>query len=221
MNPIDTPYQTIPMEYNSGQMTYPNQMSNPNSQFASLIELLSGYDNMLIALRREFRGEVLHEDDKGNTQWIQLTKPLFIVKDNITKKALFKPNPVILDKQDYITNDEAIDELLSCLKLMGINKITPLTSLDENEIIADLNEFEKKMAALLTAKQQSWGLDKESMPMLMAKIKTIVKDARYIAKDGALLKALRSTVQRMEQVTLEQQQKGNWKNTLKSISPYS
>lgn len=221
MDPMDIPQQTIPMEYNTGQMTYPSQMARQDNQLASLVELLSGYEDMLDMLRKEFRGEALHTDEKGNSQWIQMTKPIFIVKDIKLRTPLFKKNPIIKDKMDYITNDEAIDELLSCLKLMGINRMTPLTSIDENEIIADLNEFEKKLAALLTAKQQSWGLDKELMPMLMVKIKTVVKDARYIAKDGALLKALRSSVQRMEQVTLEQQQKGNFLNKIKALSPYS
>lgn len=175
---------------------------------ASLSRLLLQYDDMLLLLRREFRGEVLYTDPKsGNGHWIQMTKPLFVKLDK-EGNFFYKNSPIIKEedghpKKDYIPNDEAIDELIMELKFFGINKITPITSLDENEIKSDLRTIACKIAALLTLKQLEWGIDKELLPMRAEQILCIVKDARYIALNGNLLKALRSTIQRVEQ-SLEQ-----------------
>ena len=110
-------------------------------------------------------------------------------------------------KEIYVSNDEAIEEVLSMLKFMGLNKITSLTNLDERTILEDLKEFECKLAAVLMLKQKSWGLDKELLPTTMTKIKTIVQDARYMCCNGSTIKAIQKTVQRIESYS-EGQQKG-------------
>ena len=84
------------------------------------------------------------------------------------------------------------------LKFMGMNKITLLTNIKEGMILDDLKEFECKFASVLTLKQKEWGIDKELLPMIMSKIKTIVQDARYMACEGNTIKAIQKTVQRVE-----------------------
>jgi len=103
------------------------------------------------------------------------------------------------EKEIFIPNDEAIEEILSMLKSMGLNQITFMTNLDEKTILDDLKEFECKLAGILALKQKMWGIDKELLPMLQTKIKTIVQDARYQACNGSTLKAIQKTVQRVEQ----------------------
>ena len=84
------------------------------------------------------------------------------------------------------------------LKFMGLNNITRLTNVDEKTVLADLLEFEAKLAAVLCLKQKAWGIDKELLPTTMTKIKTIVQDARYMCVNGSTLKAIQKTVQRIE-----------------------
>ena len=105
--------------------------------------------------------------------------------------------------------------MLSILKSMGINQLTLLTNLDENTILDDLREFECKLAALLALKQKDWGIDKELLPMIQTKIKTIVQDARYQACNGSTLKAIQKTVQRIEHF-----QEGMEKKHFMKKSPY-
>ena len=85
------------------------------------------------------------------------------------------------------------------LKFVGINQITPITSIGEGNILDDLREFECKLAATLCLKQKAWGIDKELLPMMQTKLKTIIQDARYMCCKGAILKALQTSVQRVEQ----------------------
>jgi len=99
----------------------------------------------------------------------------------------------------YVPNDEAIEEILSMLKFAGINQVTPITNIDEANILDDLKEFECKLASVLCLKQKDWGIDKELLPMTQFKIKTIVQDARFMCMNGGILKALQTTVQRVEQ----------------------
>ena len=101
-------------------------------------------------------------------------------------------------KSVYLANDEAIEEVLSILKFMGMNKMTLLTNIKEDMILDDLLEFECKFSAVLMLKQKSWGIDKELLPMIMTKIKTIVQDARYMACQGNTIKAIQKTVSRVE-----------------------
>jgi len=183
-----------------GMFTHPSQLKNIETQdLASLSKLLMQMEDVLGLLRREFRGEALYSDKDGGQMWIQVTKPLFIKKDKhgIPLKKTIKYGDT--EKEIYVVHDEAIDELIMILKFSGINKITPVTTISEAEIIDDLREIECKVAALLCLKQKEWGMDKEMLPIRMAEIKTMIKDARYLAKDGAILKALKTSVSRIEQ----------------------
>jgi len=57
-------------------------------------------------------------------------------------------------------------------------------------ILADLLEFECKLASLLMLKQREWGIDKELLQIMQLKIKTIVQDARYMCCNGSTIKAI-------------------------------
>lgn len=200
------------------QNIYPSQTTtNPKNEVKNLIEILSKYVEMIGQLKREMRGEDKWKDPKsGDVFWVQTTKPIFIRIDNKTRKPLKRYNR-LNDREEYIPNDEAIDEILRILRSMGINSITPITSLEENEIIMDLREFEMKLAALLASKQVEWGLDKELMPLLKTQLSTLVQDARFVCKNGNLLKAIMRSVQRIEQ-SIEQPKSSN--DIIKGRSPY-
>jgi len=181
--------------------------SSPGTEkaLASIASLLKESTNILPVLRREFRGEALKQYSDGSYMYIQVSKPMFVKIDPKTEEPL-KQNVVYkeeggkdIEKEIYFPNDEAIEEILSMLKFMGLNQITLLTNIDENTILDDLREFECKLAAVLCLKQKSWGMDKELLPIIMSKIKTIVQDARYQACNGSTLKAIQKTVQRVEQ----------------------
>jgi len=189
-----------------GAMAYPNQVMDSTKQaMASISSLLKEMQNMLPVLRREFRGEALQQYPDGSFSYVQVSKPYFIKINARTEEPLMeevtykdgegKP----YKKEIYIPNDEAIEEVLSMLKSMGNNQITLLTNLNEDTILDDLKEFECKLAAVLALKQKSWGIDKELLPMLQCKIKTIVQDVRYLACEGSTIKAIQKTVQRVEQ----------------------
>jgi len=188
-----------------GGMSYPNQVSETEKAMASISSLIKENQNLLPVLRREFRGEAIQQYDDGSYAYIQVSKPYFVKVDKITEKPLkqkikYKDSQgVEYEKEVYIPNDEAIEEVLSMLKSMGINQITILTNIDEGTILDDLKEFECKLAAVLALKQKSWGIDKAMLPMLQTKIKTIVQDARYLACNGNTIKAIQKTVQRVEQ----------------------
>ena len=193
--------QSPPVNY-----TYPNQMSDAEQSLASLSKLLLESSKTLSTLRREFRGEALQQYQDGSVAYIQVSKPVFIKVDYTNgDKPLMKK--VILPTSDgktqevenYVPNDEAIEEVLSMLKFAGVNQITPITSIGEPNILDDLREFECKLAATLCLKQKEWGIDKELLPMVQFKIKTIVQDARYMCCKGAILRALQTSVQRVEQ----------------------
>lgn len=188
-----------------GAMAYPNQIMDTKQAMASISSLLKEIQNLLPVLRREFRGEALQQHPDGSFSYIQVSKPYFIrvdvkteipVMEEVTyKDGEGKP----YQKEIFIPNDEAIEEVLSILKAMGNNQITLLTNLSEDTILDDLKEFECKLAALLALKQKVWGVDKELLPMIQQKIKTIVQDARYLACNGGTIKAIQKTVQRVEQ----------------------
>lgn len=180
-----------------GIASYANQ--DVGKALASIAGLLREADNLLPVLRSEFKGEATIQFDDGTIEEVQMSKPLFIKMDYSTNK----PIKIVKDyksgkKEVYIANDEAIEEVLSLLKLMGLNKITTLTNLDERMILEDLKIFECKLAALLALKQKSWGIDKEMLPIIQTKISTIVQDARYMCCKGSTIKAIQKTVQRIE-----------------------
>jgi len=133
---------------NSGVTSYANQEAG--KALASIAGLLRESDNLLPILRSEFKGEATVQYDDGGVENIQISKPMFVVIDFKTNK----PVKIMKKYRDgtreiYVTNDEAIEEVLSMLKFMGLNKITSLTNLNEKTILADLKEFECKFAAVL------------------------------------------------------------------------
>jgi len=185
------------MDNNEGVTSYANQEAG--RALASIAGLLKETDNLLPILRSEFKGEATIQYNDGGVENIQVSKPLFVRLDYKTNKPIKTIKKYRSEEKEiYIANDEAIEEVLSMLKFMGLNKITTLTNLSEKNILEDLKEFECKLAAVLMLKQKEWGLDKELLPTTMTKIKTIVQDARYMCCNGSTIKAIQKTVQRIE-----------------------
>jgi len=195
-------------EYEQQPQSQLNSYPIPNEAdkaMASIAALLKESSNTLPILRREFRGESLYQYPDGLQSYIQTVKPMFVKTDPITEKPIRVKVQVkdfsgeMVWKELYVPNDEAIEEVLSMLKFMGLNQITLLSNIDENTVLDDLREFEMKLAGVLMLKQKEWGMDKEMLPMIQSKIKTIVQDARYQCVNGSTLKAIQKTVQRVEQ----------------------
>lgn len=186
-------------------LTSPSQMQEAIQGVASLSKILLEISNYLTVLKREFRGESLYQGEDGKINWVQVTKPTFIRINYKTGKPIKEKikmpwgNPPE-EKEVYIPNDEAIDELLSMIKFMGVNQIQPIGFNQPPNYLDDLKEFECKLAAVLCLKQKEWGMDKELLPMYMTKIKTIVQDARSMSVNGNTIKSLISTIQRVEQM---------------------
>lgn len=201
----------------SNNYSYPDQIGNIQKDLNSLINMLKESSKILATLRRELRGEVLMEYN-NQVFWVQMIKPRFVKTDLKTDKPLKKMEkyPWGEEKEVYIPNDEAIEEVLSILRSMGLNDTTKLTDLDEPTILTDLRLFEKKLASLLCLKQKDWGIDKEILPILQLSIGTMVQDARYQAKDGAVLVSLQKSVQRIEQVIEGQKQQSKL-----SVTPFT
>lgn len=195
--------------------SYPDQLKSQAQETASIVKIILEIPKSITGLRRTLRGEALYQSDSGRNEWIQVVKPVFIKLDPITRQPVKKlytfPDGEV--REVYLPNDEAIEELLSQLFFMGMNQITPLTNLSEDNILDDLREFECKLAGLLALKQVSWGLDKELLPLQQTKIKTLVQDARYLCANGTTMKSLSQQVSRIEQVLEETKPK-------KTLSPY-
>lgn len=194
--------QTTSSQQHNPSYIPPSQVTDISQTMASLTKLLLEVSNTLIALRREFRGDSLYQSDDGTTNWVQVSKPVF-VKINHTTGNPFKKRikmPWGEEKFVFVPNDEAIEEVLSMLKFAGVNQITAIAGIEHDNYMDDLREFECKLAGVLALKQKEWGLDKELLPMLQFKIKTVVQDARSMALDGRTLKALQTSVQRVEQM---------------------
>ena len=214
------------VDVNSSQQTqspqrnvsYPDQIRNQAEQIASTVRMLSEIPKSISTLRRVFRGEALYQSEDGSNQWVQVVKPMFILLDKQTRKPIKKIIKSVdgEEKEVFLPNDEAIEEVLSMLSFMGMNQITPLTNLDENTVLDDLKEFECKLAAMLCLKQVEWGLDKPLMPMIQTKIKTIIQDARYLCVNGGTMRALTQQVSRIEQVL-----EGGKDSKKINMSPYS
>ena len=199
----------------NSSVSYPSQDSEAK-QLASIASILNQTDEMLPILRREFRGEVSFQYEDGTLEYKQILKPMFVKVDQktqmpIKEKVKYKDGTI---KEIYLPNDEAIEEILSMLKFMGLNKITMMTNIDEKTILQDLLEFECKLAAVLGLKQKAWGIDKELMPIIQSKIKTIVQDARYMCCNGSTIKAIQKTVQRIEQFS-------EGEKSSRKLSPYT
>jgi len=193
----------------SSNYAYPSQIQDAEKAMASMVRLLLSGTDTLLSLRREFRGEALWQGTDGTSHWIQVTKPLFLKMNPGTRKPLMVKvkMPWDAEEEKYLANDEAIEEILSNLKFAGVNQITTMAGIDNDNYLDDLKEFECKLAATLALKQRTWGIDKELMPLLQFKIKTIVQDARSLALEGRTLKALQTTVQRVEQMIEDRNKK--------------
>lgn len=210
------PNNNQPTQQAQPTLISPNQIDAIN-QLSSLTKILVEISNILITLRREFRGEALYQAEDGSSQWVQLSKPTFVKVDFVTGRPLRKKinMPWGEEKLTYIPNDEAIDEVLSMLKFAGVNQINPIGINNPDNYLDDLREFECKLAGVLALKQKEWGIDKELLPMTHYKIKTVVQDARSLSVQGNTIKALITSVQRVEQVV----EGGENKKKL-SLSPY-
>jgi len=185
-----------------GNIVYPDQIKDLTNQLYSVVKILAEIAQALSNMRRVFRGEVYWQDEKGQSYWVQMVKPVFVKVDFLSGKPIKKKEkmPWGEEKEVFLPNDEAIEEVLSMLSFMGINQITPITNLSEDNILDDLKEFEIKLAALVCLKQKEWGLDKELYAMTITKIKTLVQDVRYMARQGTTLKTMQQNLQRIEQV---------------------
>jgi len=209
---MEAPQQQSQMNY-----TMPSQLQEALNSMSSLTKHLLEISKTLTYLRREFRGEALYQDDKGNQTWIQTSKPIFVKVNFKTNKPLMEKvkMPDGTEKEVYVANDEAIDEILSMLKFAGVNQITPISNIEFDNYMDDLREFECKLAGVLCLKQREWGLDKELLPMMQFKIKTIVQDVRSMSVKGMTIKILQTTVQRVEQMI-----EGDGTKKREKVSPY-
>jgi len=207
--------QTQSNQQLGGNYSMPSQIKEVSDTMASLTKLLLEVSNTLISMRREFRGEAMFQDEEGGSHWIQISKPAFVKINFVTGRPIMKKvmMPWKEEKLIYVPNDEAIDEVLSMLKFAGVNQISPIGFNPEDNYQDDLREFECKLAAVLALKQKEWGLDKELLPMIMFKIKTLVQDVRSMSVKGGTLKAIQTTVSRVEQVIEGERNK-------KQLSPY-
>ena len=104
--------------------------------------------------------------------------------------------------ENYQPHDEAIEEILSLIKMCGLNQVTPLGTTDDAEMNLDLYEFESRLSILLTLKRKEWGIDKSLRPMVYKKIKQQVQDARSLQVNGRVLKSLTQTVKHIENVQI-------------------
>ena len=189
-------------QYSQNQnFIHPAQMQDLAQVMNGLLRFLQEATNQLVVIRRELRGEAIFQNPDGSNQWIQVTKPFFIKINFETNEPFMekKTMPWGEDKMCYVPSDEAIEEILSMLKFAGLNQVTPIAGIDEDNYLEDLKEFECKLAGVLALKQKEWGIDKELLPMLQFKLKTIVQDARSYALEGRALKAIQTSVQEIKQ----------------------
>jgi len=182
----------------AGNYQMPAQVTQDLTDNAfQIVKVLTEHNDFLTVFKRELRGEQLFEDDKGTKMWIQVDKPMFIKLDKNDAPIMIKDS--ISKKNVYVCNDEAVNEVCNILKMCGLNQIAPLTNITAEEIREDLLEMECKIAMLLAVNRKKWGLYKSGYPIAVGKLKVLIKDARYRAKDGTVLRALRTMTTRMEQ----------------------
>ena len=187
-----------PLPTPTGSYQMPSQVAQDLQENATqIVRVLTEHDGFLEVIKREMRGEQLFEDTEGSRSWVQVDKPSFIQLDKLNQPI--RRHNKSTKRDEYICNDEAINEILSILKFCGLNPIAPLTNITDDEILADLLEMECKIAMMLAINRKKWGLTKAEYPITVGKLKVLIKDARYRAKDGTVLKALRTMTTRMEQ----------------------
>jgi len=191
------------MEFDDISQSYYPEEAEMKRQISSLVEILTNAHKLLQVLRHEFRGEELVQTEKGENIWFQVSKPLFVRTDVRTELPL-KVKAVTPDNKDvelYVPHDEAIEEILSLVKMCGLNQMTPLGTTDDKELNLDLYEFENRLSYLLTLKRKEWGIDKSLRPMIYKKIKQTVQDARSTQLNGRVLKALTQVTKRIESIS--------------------
>lgn len=174
-----------------GQSYYPDEASLKKN-IDSLIEVLTRSGSLLKELRREFRGEELMQMPSGDNVWVQTSKPLF-VRTNMQTEEPLKEKIKLEDGREveqYIPHDEAIEEILNAINMMGLNQTTPLGTTNDPEMNLDLFEFERRLSILLTANRKKWGIEKALRPIVYKKIKQRVQDARTLQLDGRTLRSL-------------------------------
>ena len=211
-----TPEQDLVREqFIKGVYHPPSSLEDEGDQLKQLVEVLTQHEKFLQVLKMELRGEQLYESSEGERYWIQTDKPMFIKMDKENKpiRVLNKKT----GKTEYICNDDAINEVINIVKMCGANPISPMTVINDEEIRADLFEMESKIAVLLFNNRKKWGIAKSEYPIYVGKLKIILKDARYRAKDGIALKALRTMTSRIEQSSEAQRNKSTYE---KITSPF-
>lgn len=201
-----TPEQDLVREqFIKGVYHPPSSLDDEGDQLKQLIEVLTQHDKWLQILKMELRGEQLYQSNEGERFWVQTEKPMFIKVDR-QNKPIKVINPRT-QKAEYICNEDAINEIISIVKMCGANPISPMTVINDEEIRADLFEMESKIAVMLFNNRQKWGIAKSEYPIYVGKLKIIIKDARYRSKDGIALKALRTMTSRIEQSSESQKNK--------------
>ncbi len=174
-----------------GQSYYPDEASLKKN-IDSLIEILTRSGSMIKELRREFRGEELMQMPNGDNVWIQTSKPLF-VRTNLQTEEPLKVKVKLENGEEveqYVPHDEAIEEILNAINMMGLNQTTPLGTTNDPEMNLDLYQFEIRLSKLLTLNRKKWGIEKSVRPMIYNKIRQRVQDARTMQLDGRVLKSL-------------------------------
>jgi len=151
-------------------------------EFDNFLNVVLDDESMLDTLYHEFRGEVFVVDERGQ-RWVKKRKSL-------------------------LENEDAINSIIEIIRMQGLNKISRITQLEENQIRGKLMTFECKLADLMFMYRKKWNIDKSKNSMIYDMVRNIVEDARYCAKDGNLLKTLRTTVQRAEYEDTTPKQQG-------------
>lgn len=201
-----TPEQTLVREqFIKGIYHPPSSLEDEGDQLKQLVEILTQHDKWLQILKMELRGEQLYQAEDGEKFWVQTDKPMFIKLDKNNKPI--KVLNTRTNKMEYLCNDDAINEIISEVKMFGANPISPLSVIDSEEIRADLFAIESKIVVLLFVNRKKWGMAKGEYPMYCEKLKVLIKDARFRAKDGIALKAIRTMTSRIEQSTESQRDK--------------
>lgn len=164
-------------DYQSGQYTTASQVQS-QKEYETLLKILLESEDLISLIDHEFRGEVLiiKRDEK--------TGELFEVWET-------KRKPII-------NNNSAIEDIIRILRFMGLNKVSLLTNIDDRVLNNKLRDFEHRLADLFFLKRKDWNMVKEEMPINYSMIVSIVEDAIYRAKDGGLLKVMRSNFQMQE-----------------------
>lgn len=199
-------FEQVQPRATTGTFQTPASLRQHDEEIVPLIKVLTDHETFLNVLRQELKGEQLFQDEQGNKFWVQLDKPVFIRLDEQDRPLKIMNERT--KKMEFVPNDEGINSVMQTLKSCGMNPVAPLTTINENEIRADLLEMESKLAVLLTVKRKKWGVDKAEYPVVLGNLKVLIKDARYRSLDGVVLKALRTITSRLESSNDAQKVKG-------------